>query len=107
MTPCTPYKPESCELAIDVDGYQPYEITITTGDARQDETRVPVHLTLIGEKGIGQEKVISEHGFKIGESRPISINTNPIGNIVGFKLALESKGKWKPIRISVKDLRNY
>lgn len=106
MRPCTYTEPKSCELEIDVDGFQGYNLTFTTGDDRKDETTVPVHIQLIGEKGFGQEKVISETGFKTGISKPLLYQTTPIGKIVGFKLGLESKGRWQPTKITIQDLGN-
>ena len=107
MAPCTAMQPKICELPIDIDGRQAYKVTIDTADGKEDGTTVPIHLTLIGDKAKAQAKIISEKGIKAGDSKTFNINTTPIGKVVGFELALESKGKWKPIKVTTEDVSKY
>ena len=104
LAPCTATEPRKCELDIDLDGHQGYSIQIDTDDGPRDGTLAPIHFTLIGDKAEGQTKIISEKGLNMGSSKSFTIFTTPIGKVIGFKLHLETKGRWKPTKISVTDL---
>ncbi len=107
MAPCTITEPQKCMLAIPVDGYHGYKITIETGDGKKDGTKSPIHFTLVGDKANGQRKVISEKGLKAGSSKTFTIYSTNIGKIMGFIAALETNGDWRPTKVTVNDLSNY
>jgi len=106
LGPCTSTEPKKCILDIEVDGHSGYEISVKTGDAPDDGTDSPITFNVIGKKAKGQKKMLSEKGFKSGSSETVTVYSSPVGIPVGFTIGLENKGKWKPLKVDIKDLGN-
>ena len=103
LEPCAPGgDPFSCQMELLPDGDTNYSVTVKTAEGAKDGTNAPVLISLIGSKGISNQKMFSDIGLKSGSSVTKTLFVNDIGDISGYQLQLGSHGKWKPSYIMIK-----
>lgn len=90
-----------CQLEAIADGSTAYNVSIKTGDEKEDGNTGPFHIILIGDKKISQEKIFSDQPMRYGQFTTSKILTEDIGLIKGVKLILKGKGTWKPTLVKV------
>jgi len=91
-------------LDIIVDGDNMYEIYLKTGEVSGNGTRSPISFIINGDKGIGQQNILTETGAKTAGKDKYIVHSNDIGNITGFTVALEYKSKWTPVKVQITNL---
>lgn len=101
LEPCS-VKEELCRLDSLADGAAEYQVTIKTGDEKEDENPGPVNIVLIGSKNTSQEKIFTDMPLTSFNDAMTSIQTEDIGDIKGFRLILKGEGKWRPTMVKIK-----
>jgi len=101
LSVCTANEPTKCFLDIEVDGPINYKVEVKMGNKKDDGTKSPVFLTIIGQKGAAQKKLISDGGIKPSENKVVSVDSNDVGKIVGFTIDMEDNGKMRPVEVSI------
>ena len=98
ICPCKPSEKDisKCELDLFEEGNVTYNVTIKTRDEIDSEYDGVITIILAGSKNISAEKIFSETGCERGSSIVRQIKSIDIGEIVGYKLKMGQKGKWKP-----------
>ena len=93
-------------MDITKDGVNGYEMIIISNDSDQERLQSPIIFTLIGDKSVGQQKIISELGVNLEANEIINktIFDNDIGEINGFIIGLEQEGSWKIEKVTIKNL---
>ncbi len=82
-------------------------VKIHTGDQKRDGTKSPILFTVIGTKGRGQTKIITEKGFKAGKDETVEVYSTNVGKITGFMITLTEKDTWVPEKITIVNVCKY
>lgn len=99
-----PIEPNGPIVTITESGIYPYQIEVKTGDFENDATNGPVHIILFGSKTTTSEKILSDSPLLKGSKHSTIINSQDIGEIIGFKLFLKGQGTWTPMSLTVKSI---
>jgi len=104
LAQCTPSEPTKCFLDISKDGRILFSVTVKSGSGPNDGTKSPVAFTILGTKGKGQKKIISYKGIPNSSSKSATFNSNDVGSIVGFELALEENGRLSVVYVKIQNM---
>lgn len=99
-------EPKKCILEIPVDGPEKFNVTIKTGDGKDDGTKSPIAMTIVGEKGTSQINILTETGANSGSVGKYTVSSQDVGQVTGFQLILENKAKWKPAEVEIVNTSN-
>lgn len=101
IRPCNQRDYISCKVEIKEEGNITYDVEIKTKDDDSAERRGPILITLLGTNGVSFEKSWNELGAKRGTSETVQIKTGDIGDVVGFKLRISTRGQWEPSLVNI------
>ena len=94
-------------MKIESEGNIPYEITVKSSDKPGSGTTSPVILSIIGKKGEGQAKLITDKGIKDNGAKTVKVMADDVGDITGFKLQISEHGRFIPSYVRIKNLSIY
>jgi len=106
LEPCPSEDPngQKCNMKSDVEGNVPYEVTVKADDSPLSGTHSPILLSIIGKKGKGNWKMISDKGLKDGGSKTVKLKSENVGDVVGFELEIPEKGRFVPSIVRIKNV---
>lgn len=109
LEPCPGTNPKgnNCNMKIESEGNIPYEITVKSSDKPGSGTTSPVILSIIGKKGEGQAKLITDKGIKDNGAKTVKVMADDVGDITGFKLQISEHGRFIPSYVRIKNLSIY
>ena len=91
-------------MTSETEGNVPFEITVKADGKEGSGTESPVLISVIGKKGEGQVKMLTEKGIKDGGAKTVKLMANDVGDITGFKLQIAENGRFSPVLVRIKDL---